>query len=216
MTRPEECLAVVDGIGSSATFTNLPDGRILAYSNGQFHASADGGLTWPQRWDGKFAGKKASSDGSLIVFKDKTLGLAARLIPPPPPGIGPRPRGDAAAEDEWKRAVRRSGQGTPDLQHIALWRSNDGGKSWSGPVRISPPEEFIQAAYNDVAVRGSTGRIFVPAYGQGHLYVYFTDDEGATWQRSKNYPRSIAEYRGRKKELDQDEPSIVEGFEPAR
>jgi len=46
MTRPEECLAALDGIGRSASFVELPDGSILiARGEGKFSVSRDGGLT---------------------------------------------------------------------------------------------------------------------------------------------------------------------------
>src|SRR5688500_4343447 len=39
MTRPEECLAVVDGIGLKSCFGRLPNGHILNFSQGKFRAS---------------------------------------------------------------------------------------------------------------------------------------------------------------------------------
>src|SRR5262245_39250903 len=190
MTRAEECLAVIDGIGQQSSFANLPDGSILLFSKGKFHSSTDGGLTWSEPWTPKYAGKTPSTDGSLIVFKDKTVGLVGRLIPPPP-DVGPRPD-DPEARDAWKKARRRVGAGTPDLQRTELWRSIDGGTNWSLPSRISPPAGFVVAALNATTIRAGSGRILVPVYGQGHLYVYRSDDEGVTWQRSKDWVRSFA------------------------
>jgi hypothetical protein len=43
MTRPGECLAVIDGIGVKNTFTHLPDGRIMACTSGRHYVSSDNG-----------------------------------------------------------------------------------------------------------------------------------------------------------------------------
>ena len=209
MTRAEECLNVIDGIGVKSCFTSLPDGRVLNFTHGKFRSSSDGGLRWSEPWTPTYSGKSPSIDGNLIVFKDGTLGLIGRVIPAPPPGLGPRPA-DREAREKWKIANRRAGAGTPDLQHIALWRSKDGGKTFSGPVRISPPEGHTVIANNDVVRRTSSGRILVPVYGQGHIYVYRSDDEGATWRRNEKIVQSFAEYDGKRIALDEDEPTVEE------
>src|SRR2546425_5599420 len=83
MTRAEQCIAVHDGIGRRARFVELPDGRILLGTNGRFYTSADGGMTWSSPWDPHYADSQESvqwGEGSLVVFKDHTLGHVGRSV----------------------------------------------------------------------------------------------------------------------------------------
>jgi hypothetical protein len=73
MTRPEECLAALDGIGRSASFAELPDGSILiARGAGKFSVSRDGGLTWSEPTMARDADGNAM-DGSDHNLQSETL-----------------------------------------------------------------------------------------------------------------------------------------------
>ncbi|PYV11614.1 MAG: hypothetical protein DMG07_18815, partial [Acidobacteria bacterium] len=195
MTRPQECLAVVDGVGSEATFAELPDGSIMvARGRGRFSTSKDGGATWSEPREAR------DVNGELLDGSDHNL---IRL---PGNGVG--------------YASRGSGKGGEEVSHLRFWRSEDGGRSWQRPVRIGAPSSYGVAALNDVIFRTSSGRIVLPVYGYfgdsgygrlglggmlgglrkgqfistgAHMYdprfcwsfVYYSDDDGRTWKMSR-------------------------------
>lgn len=69
--------------------------------------------------------------------------------------------------------------------------SIDEGKSWSAPVQINDTGTLGHICQRgDTALVLSTGRILVPVYGMfGGMcasYMYYSDDGGDTWQRSRN------------------------------
>jgi hypothetical protein len=201
MTRGRECLAVLDGIGGSATFVELTDGRILhSNGNGQFSISTDRGLTWSSSWTAKDPDGKALGRGesSLVRLSGNAVGYFSRsvFVQPEDPG-----------------------------GHILFFRSDDAGKTWSRPVRVTPVEGPRTAGMNDTALRTSSGRIVLPVYwswgygnpeyvnkfdrgipiGTGGLrnnqwistnahffeerfsmsYVCYSDDDGKTWKRNR-------------------------------
>ncbi len=146
MTRPAECLATVKGMGGQGTFAALSGGRILysrsdgraGRAGGFFSVSSDGGLTWSGFWQGVDANGEALGEvpGSLMTLHGGALGYAARS---------------------------RAGRGTDSA--ILFWRSEDEGKSWSMPVRVSEAALHGVSKSNDVLVRTSSGRIILPVYG---------------------------------------------------
>src|SRR5688572_4826479 len=146
MTRPEECIALVDGIGSAASFAELADASILiSRGKGTFSVSKDAGLTWSPPFEGKDASGdlKDEVEGSLVRLSGNSIGFASRV---------------------------RQGA----LQaHSRFWRSEDGGKTWSASVRITPPMPFYTGGVNDVLVRTSSGRLVYPVYG--HMTVNLED-----------------------------------------
>jgi len=145
MTRPEEALARIDGRGSAAGFTELADGSILmAYEvagrrGPNFATSRDGGLTWSEpaaARDVDGAPLKGSGEFNVIRLAGNGVGYVGRTT-------------DAA--------------GLP--YYLLFYRSEDGGRTWQRPIKISPPSPFGVATTNDVIFRTSSGRIILPAYG---------------------------------------------------
>ena len=145
MTRPEEALARIDGRGSAAGFTELADGSILmAYEvagrrGPHFATSKDSGLSWSDPVAYRAAdGTPLKGSGEFNVIR-----LAGQ-------GVG---------------YVGRTSNGPDDPSHLLFYRSEDLGKTWQAPVRISPPGPFGVATTNDVIFRTSSGRIILPSYG---------------------------------------------------
>ena len=139
MTRPEESLAALDGIGTSAAFAELSDGRIIiARGEGRFSWSSPMAVSpGPNPSARDTAGeplKGQSGDHNLIRLAGNGLGFVDRQGP------------------------------YPD-QYLMFWRSEDGGKTWQKPIRITPPSLHGIAALNDVIIRTSSGRIVLPVYG---------------------------------------------------
>ena len=229
MTRPEECLAVVDGIGRHAGFVELPDGKIMVLQGNKYSLSADGGISWTAAAELRdSAGKPLTvSDGSLIRLKGGSLGLTGIVF----------------TSREYRRA---------DIYHIAFWRSDDGGKTWSGPVRVSEPSRHTTGclALHDSLIRTSSGRIVLPVAsgvrhardpllwtpqmsmglrdnqlisvgahdwpqdGFGWCYVYYSDDEGRTWKSSHGGDIFIRDDKRRMWEMAT-EPTVAE-VEPGK
>ena len=194
MTRPEEGIAVVEGVGRRGSFVELDDGRILfSGSRGRFRTSSDGGVTWTEVRqavdpDGRPLGY---AEGGFVTLANGAIGYAVRY---------------------------RATAGDRDA-HIAFFRSEDGGDTWSRPCRVNPPG-VDHAQVNGAAMRTSSGRIIVPAYAYirmapdphaverqtgaylrdqwlavgAHDYdpgfcwscVYYSDDEGRTWQGNRD------------------------------
>jgi hypothetical protein len=187
MTRASECLAVHDGIGRRGRFVELPDGRILLGTNDKLYTSSDGGMTWSDPWQPVYADNQEPvewGEGSLVLFKDKSLGQVGRPVSNPK-----EDRNDC---------------------HLVLWRSSDGGKTWSRPKRITPRLGFGLFCVHDVLIRTSSGRLLLPAYGDDkRCYTYYSDDEGETWTASQPVILEV-ELDGRPVPIDGDEPTVVE------
>jgi hypothetical protein len=144
MTRPEEALARIDGRGSAAGFTELADGTILmsyevAGQRGPHFARSTDGIAWSDPVTYKTAdGTPLKGSGEFNVIR-----LAGQ-------GVG---------------YVGRTSNGPDDPYHLLFSRSEDSGKTWQAPIRISPPSPFGVATVNDVIFRTSSGRIILPSYG---------------------------------------------------
>ena len=137
---------------------------------------------------------------------------------------------------------------------LAFFRSDDGGKSWSKPLRVSPPVPFTVAMLHDTVVRTSSGRIIFPVYTAlkysgaegikhslsnyrpltklidnqvvrtaGHFadpsfgwcYVYYSDDDGKTWQTNRGGQLYIFNDGAEKGWFPTYEPSVAE-VEPGK
>ena len=140
MTRPDEMLAVHEGPGLQRNaWVELEDGRILMNARGQFQTSDDKGLTWSEAW------KPADEDGGEVACCD--------LV---------RLSGGAIGLAAVQRGSRRS-----DFSMV-FRRSDDGGKTWSRPVRMN--SVWPAAAFQDTMLRTTGGRLVLPVYagfGQG-------------------------------------------------
>jgi sialidase-1 len=105
-----------------------------------------------------------------------------------------------------------SGWDSMPQRNIFSKRSKDEGITWSEPEQISEPG--WHCTNNDHILRLKTGRILLPAHtviggspylgGKSKLesYVYFSDDDGRSWQRSADSMTAVG--RGCH------EPSIIE------
>jgi len=195
MSHPELALAVHKQKGGhGVTWAELDDGRILQTGSGLSY-SEDGGLTWGERFiprDETGADLKAGAP-SMVRLDNGAIGIAYTMKP-------------VDAENRY------------DMQTY-FRRSEDGGRTWSAPVRINANGPSVQAL-QDVLLRTSSGRLIFPAYGAlgkgnfhyekapfaggyvngnfvstdahffdphfGYGVVFYSDDEGKTWQRNRD------------------------------
>jgi len=131
----------------------------------------------------------------------------------------------------------RAGEFDADqYQAIAFHKSEDEGETWSPPRLIHPAEEATFYS-NECSMVLRDGRIIVPVYGDigpkplvanfkrmrklgeefgnpgrctlYYSYVYYSDDEGETWTRSRNETMVMLE-RGFAGSYAMGEPQVVE------
>ena len=199
MSRPGDCLAVLDGIAHHASWAEAPDGSLLMVWGGitfptLFANSRDGGLTWSKPREAREVSGQVLSGhdtNSLIRLADGAIGF-----------------------------VNRTRNQSKEPDHLLFWRSEDGGNTWQKPVRIGPKVDHEVTCIHDGLTRTSSGRIVLPVYGRMELandplarrteigaflhnqwmriavhendsrfswsYVFYSDDEGRTWQTSRS------------------------------
>lgn len=146
MTRPEEMLAEHEtDLPGYTSFVKLNDGRIIHVSAGMFSTSEDGGLSWAD-WSTRTDVNGAQVKGSMLVkISGNVIGLAETIRAP---NISPGESGKVSYRD---------------LAHVAFRRSDDGGQTWSEPVRVTPVG-IGSYALHDVMIRTSSGRLVIPIY----------------------------------------------------
>ena len=199
MTRPEACIAVLNGIAHHASFIERLDGSILMVWGGIQHptlwaVSHDGGQSWSKGSEMRDAGGEllgGHDTHSLIRLAGGAIGYVNRT---------------------------RIGSGTHE--YLRFWRSDDDGKTWRKPIRIGPPVDHEVTCIHDGFLRTKSGRIILPVYGRMELppdpleprpevgaflrnqwiriavheyesrfswsYVFYSDDEGETWKSSRS------------------------------
>lgn len=185
-------------------FIRLKDGRILfvytrftggSSDNDAAHlasrVSADGGHTW-------------STEDQTVVARSRGMNvMSVSLLRLP---------GDRIALFYLEK------QSHTDCRPVVRFSTDEAG-TWSEPTRIIPDSD---AGYfvlnNDRVVRLSTGRLIAPLAlhhrpgrdkpdWSGELGVYYSDDGGATWQRSADW-RKAHSPAGRR--VAAQEPGVVE------
>jgi len=144
MTRRNEMLAEHQtSFFHDSTFVDRPDGRLLHASGKRFCTSDDGGITWSPVFECKDRdGNPVGGGGtSLVKLSGNGIGLAAMR------------KGMGVNHPDWME----------QYTYMVFWRSDDGGKTWERPVRMTRPGAACHAL-QDVALRTSSGRIIVPVY----------------------------------------------------
>lgn len=144
MTRPEEVLAThLTDFYHSSTFVELAGGRILQAANSRFSTSDDGGITWSVPYTCKDTNGDPVGGGgtSLVKLSGRSIGLACYRFDP-------------------THKFGTAGGARPGA-HCVFWRSDDEGKTWLPPVRITSPESGT-ACLQDVFLRTASGRIILP------------------------------------------------------
>ena len=193
MTRPEEALAIHDmQSGHGVTFAALEGGRILLHA-GQFRVSDDGGITWGEWYQGVDENGEAVSGSCLVTLDGGALGMAAR-----------RQRPGSEHRYETEVVFRRSGDEgrtwSPSVvMNQCLLRAHAMQdtmiRTSSGRIMLPVYTAIGQGTFHQ------EGMPFVGGYLKGNFistdahfydphfsasYVLYSDDEGASWQPSRN------------------------------
>ncbi len=183
---------------SEGSFVTLKDGKILfVYShytsgNGGDHdpahlasrISADGGKTWTQQ-----DARVLDNEGGMNVMSVSLLRLK---------------NGEIALFYLRKNTVQDC------IPYVRF--SKDEAKTWSEPVKCITDKEGYFVLNNDRVIQLKSGRLLMAVAlhkntktqfsGKGHLYAYYSDDNGRTWRSS-----SEAEAPS---EIVTQEPGVVE------
>ena len=147
MTLPDLMIAEHETeCGHESTFVELDDGRVMHHAGYWNSYSEDGGVTWAP-----LTGRVKDVDGSDVggaecslvrLSSKRSIGLAARLR-------------DEPADATWP---------TPPRGHqFKFWRSDDNGRTWQPPVRMTAPGTNT-AGYQDTFLRTESGRIVLPVF----------------------------------------------------
>lgn len=159
--------------GYAHVFAALPSGRVLIAGNWGVAASDDGGASvavTPIWGDFRFL-----VDGLVAVATPGSVQTGA-----PACGLPDTTQCDGAV------AIGIDATG-PDVR---AWWTNDGGRSWSAPVRLPEPQDGVANGYTAGVVALSPGADglgrAITVLGRG--VVYATDDGGQTWEAVGRLP----------------------------
>ena len=160
--------------------------------------SADGGRTWQN------GGAMINRDGTEFTGKDPVVKNVIRMA------------SGAIAVAYWEKLPKQIG--TRHLQSY-FRKSIDEGKTWSDPVQVTWPNTPTVTTF---LMQMSSGRLIVPnayVYDQEtekHIHntmqistVFYSDDEGETWEESADSVFVGKEYRGARV-TSVEEPAIAE------
>lgn len=145
MTRPEEMLAEHRSEKPHAgTLLELGDGRVLTASGPTFTTSDDGGVTWSAPFKYRDTNGDPVHAGGLVRLSGGGIGAAGVLRGADNPNA--YPYGPEKIDSR-----------------LMFWRSEDGGRTWEPPVRVTA-EGVNAVPYKDHVVRTSSGRLVQPVY----------------------------------------------------
>ncbi|MBM3934924.1 MAG: exo-alpha-sialidase [SAR202 cluster bacterium] len=125
-----------------STFAELEGGRVVHFAKGHVTYSDDGGITWTAPFEARDVNGNpvGASKSALVRLDGNAIGVAATM------------QEELTAALPFMRAY-----------YLAFWRSEDGGRTWSAPTRISEPGHGSYI-YQDVFLRTSSGRLVLPSY----------------------------------------------------
>lgn len=183
--------ALNSGSDGFRDFDRLTDGTLLAISTeGDVFRSTDDGATWANTIE---AAQPPRYTIGAIAVSPSGKGAAGTTGTP---GL----QWYRSSDDGSNWAIRPSGPAIAFAQDIAwwdgdravvagdygkMWRTTDGGASWTAALLPSPP---TNARAWDLALPAS-GTAFAAVTGQTQAFVYRTTDFGASWeQRSTGIP----------------------------
>ena len=198
MTRPEEMLVVHHtNYAHSVTWVKLDSGRIVLGVWSEFTTSDDGGLTWSQPYKGKHAdGEPISRMLSLVSLDSQTIGMAfqAESKAGDPPMLSQRMFFCKSTDQcrNWSKPILiNDGQPAMTLTD-RLMRTSSGrlicpvhtalGHTPRNPCHIQGAP--VVGGYLNGNFVSCDAHFYDPHFGAA--FVYYSDDNGQTWQRNED------------------------------
>lgn len=186
-----------NGRNDSASMIPLKDGRLLlAWSE---YTSRSGGDVAPARIGGIVSEDEGRTWSDRTVLQEGHEGGSAYST-----GLLRMNNGDVGLFYCHSNRVPERPDDEADV-HVRFKRSTDEGTGWTESTRVSSEKEEVVLFHNDRALTLSTGRILAPVTivrrrpGQPNYegaVVYYSDDDGATWQTSRDEVATPGDPRG--------------------
>ena len=195
MTNPQGMLALHEqSYGHSVTWVELADGKVLLYGGGEFRVSGDAGVTWSEPFRGKDDQGKPVTAEALVRLSGKSIGMVSSQRPagkPYSPELIFRRSDDEGKT--WSPHVAINPPGSPAfmLQDVLL-RTHSGRIILPVYLMIGQGGDFAWHLEGQPFVGGFVNGNFVSVDAHfydphfGASYVFFSDDDGKTWQRNRD------------------------------
>jgi len=196
MTNPEGMLAMHEQMyGHTVSFVELADGRILESGGNEFRISEDRGLTWSEPFNAKDENGSEVVGWALVKLAGKAIGFVSTQMKLPPPrfecGLLFR-----RSEDDgrtWSAPVRVNPPGySAYVWQDFMCRTSSGRIILPAYTNIGqarepnwrPNHTFYSLGWVNGNVVSSSAHFNDPHFG-GSL-VFYSDDDGQTWQRNRD------------------------------
>ena len=194
MTNPGAALAIHNtSYGHSTSWVERDDGSVLVlYGGGRFRMSADGGLTWSEEFQGSDeAGDPLTGGSALVRLSGQAIGLLGSRTPDAAVNNYDRELVFRRSCDEghtWSEPTLINPRGPSSFVWQDMLRRTSSGRIIA-PVYLCLGQGsfhmegtgFVGGLVNGNFV--STDAHFVdPHFGAS--FVWYSDDEGETWQRN--------------------------------
>ncbi len=188
MTRPQEALAIHEQqYGHTVTWVELDDGRVLMSGNGEFRVSDDCGLSWGEAFRATDSAGKTVAPEALVRLTGRTIGMAAvdaqgQLV------FG---RSDDHGRT-WSAPVLVNPQGRVHMYQDTLLRTGGGRIILPVYLSLGQPGDFSWHREGAPFVGGYINGRWVSTDAHfndphfGASFVFYSDDDGQTWARSRN------------------------------
>ncbi len=200
MTNPKGMLAFHEqGYGHTVTWTRLSDGRILMSGSGRFRISTDRGISWSEEFKGKDPAGEEVDALCLASLSGKSVG-SIEMRPTP----GAKVRRDTQflfrrSEDDGKTwsapvVINHREPYAYALQDVLL-RTSSGRLVFPVYASLGPYVQnrpYLGRYPGAPFAGGYLNGIFIRTDAHFHdprftaSYAYYSDDEGRTWERSRN------------------------------
>ena len=218
MTNPQAVLALHEqSYGHSVTWVQLADGKVLLSGGREFRISEDEGSTWSEPFYGKDEKGSRVSPEALVRLSGKAIGMVTRESAPGNSyGSELLFRRSDDTGKTWSSSVSINSKGSSAfmLQDVLL-RTDSGRIILPVYLIIGQGGDFGWHMEEQPFVGGFVNGNFVSTDAHfydphfGASYVFFSDDDGKSWQRNRDGELFILLNEGSRIESTF-EPSVAE------